>query len=289
MFKHYIITRFNLRVDDWDYTKNNEVVLTKEWLDHRFLLFKHFCLPSMINQLNQNFTWLVFFDVNTSEKHRSIIHEISESYKNLHAFYIDGYEEMNPSLLDFIHKDISQNDKYIITSRIDNDDCLHRDYIDQIQGAFDKQEMCIVDIPDGYQLVLNENSNKQIVEIREVRNYFNPFISLIEFSKNPETIMSKMHKEWRNSPQHISIQNDRLWIEIIHGKNKLNAVKPFSRIAKKIEYDAFSLNQNDFQMNSSMNILMSNFRIEIYRFYYKIKGKAPRRIKNIIKQILLRS
>lgn len=289
MFKHYIITRFNLRVDDWNYTKNNEVVLTKEWLDHRIALFKHFCLPSMINQLNQNFTWLIFFDTNTTQKHRIIINEISENYKNFNALYIDGYKEMYHSLLSFINKDITQNDKYIITSRIDNDDCLHRDYIDKIQGAFSKQENCIVDIPDGYQLLLNENSNKQIVEIRKVRNYFNPFISLIELAKNPETIMSKMHNEWRNSPQHISIQNNRLWIEIIHGKNKLNAVKPLARMAKKIEYDAFSLNQNDFQMNNSMNIFMSNFRIEIYRFYHKIKEKTPYKIKNIIKQILSRS
>jgi len=285
MFKHYVITRFNLRVEDWNYTKNNEVVLTEEWLDHRFLLFKNFCLPSMINQRNQNFTWLVFFDVNTSEKHRSIIHEISGSYKNLHAIYIDGYEEMHPSLLNFIHKDISKNDKYIITSRIDNDDCLHRNHIDTIQAVFDRQENCVVDIPDGYQLVLNENSDKQIIEIRKLRNYFNPFISLIESAKSPQTIMSKMHQEWRKAPQHISINNNRLWSEIIHEKNKLNAVKPLERIAKSIDYDAFSLNQNDFETNNSMNILISNLRIEIYRFYYKIKGKTPPRIKNIIKSV----
>lgn len=285
VFKHYIITRFNLRVDDWNYTKNNEVVLTEEWLDHRFLLFKNFCLPSMINQCNQNFTWLIFFDVNTPEKHRSIIHEISESYKNLHAFYIDGYEEMLPSLLSFIHKDIGRNDKYIITSRIDNDDCLHQNYIDKIQGAFDKQENCIVDIPDGYQLVLNKNSDRQIIEIRKLRNYFNPFISLIESAKNPRTIMSKMHREWRNAPQHISINNNRLWSEIIHEKNKLNAVKPLERIAKKIDYDAFSLTQTDFETNNSMNIFISNLSIEMYRFYYIIKGKTPRRIKNVIKSV----
>ena len=58
MFKHYLITRFNLRADNWDVTKNNEQLLTDEWMDNRMWLFENFCFPSVIGQTNQNFEWL---------------------------------------------------------------------------------------------------------------------------------------------------------------------------------------------------------------------------------------
>ncbi|WP_051227980.1 glycosyltransferase [Gillisia sp. JM1] len=59
MFQHYILTRFNLRAEDWTTTKNNEKVLTEEWLEERFDLFENYCFSSVRNQTNQNFKWLV--------------------------------------------------------------------------------------------------------------------------------------------------------------------------------------------------------------------------------------
>ena len=44
MFQHYIITRFNLRRDDWNLTKNNEKVLSDDWLKDRFELFENYSM-----------------------------------------------------------------------------------------------------------------------------------------------------------------------------------------------------------------------------------------------------
>ena len=65
MFQHYLITRFNLKKEGWDTSKNNIPVLTEEWLERRFKLFETFCFPSVKHQSNQNFTWFVYFDVDT--------------------------------------------------------------------------------------------------------------------------------------------------------------------------------------------------------------------------------
>lgn len=39
MFQHFIITRFNLRREDWITTKNNDEVLSDIWLEEWFELF----------------------------------------------------------------------------------------------------------------------------------------------------------------------------------------------------------------------------------------------------------
>ena len=83
MFYHFLITRFNLKNPDWDVTKNNEALLDEKWMDERFELFSNYCLPSVINQTNKNFKWLVFFDTSTSkiyqEKIENFVHENFDS------------------------------------------------------------------------------------------------------------------------------------------------------------------------------------------------------------------
>ncbi|WP_216746139.1 glycosyltransferase [Paucihalobacter ruber] len=54
-YKHYIITRFNLRKSDWNTGKKNISVLTDQWHDNRFELFANFCFPFVAAQTNKNF------------------------------------------------------------------------------------------------------------------------------------------------------------------------------------------------------------------------------------------
>ncbi len=61
MFQHFLITRFNLRKETWTTNKQNVAVLTEEWHENRFKLFKDYCFTSVAAQTNKNFVWLVFF------------------------------------------------------------------------------------------------------------------------------------------------------------------------------------------------------------------------------------
>ncbi|MBC8884563.1 hypothetical protein H9X57_17885 [Flavobacterium piscinae] len=40
----------------------------------------------------------------------------------------------------------------MITSRIDNDDCIHKDFIDEIQRQFNYQDFLAIDNINGYTL-----------------------------------------------------------------------------------------------------------------------------------------
>lgn len=179
--KHFLVTRFNLTDNGWKKSRDGQQVLTDEWLEHRFRLFDKYCLPSVKNQSNQKFTWCIFFDINTPHEYKKRIDNISRSYNNFRAIFIDGMKALNTSLQKFITSNIEE-EQYIITSRLDNDDLIHRDFIDTIQMLSNPLEEKVIDLRSGYQVVI-ERENK---EIRKAYNYFNPFISLVETKSNKE-------------------------------------------------------------------------------------------------------
>ena len=122
---------------------------------------------------------------------------------------------------------------YLITSRIDNDDCIHKDFIDEVQKQFNKQDFLALDHTDGYTLQIEPK-----IILGKKEHIFNPFISLIEKNENPKTVWHYVHNMWKKEPRLIHITNKRLWLSIIHGKNKVN------------EYDGYgNINWKDLQNN----------------------------------------
>ena len=214
-FCHYLITRFNLRVSEWAITKNNEQLLSEEWMEHRLYLFENFCFPSVAAQTNTNFLWLIYIDTDTSDKHRLQLERLAATCSHVRFIMIDGMISFIPHLTDFISRTCHQ--PYLITSRVDNDDCLHKDYIGEIQKVFNRQSFSIVDIVKGYSLQIEPD-----VRLGKKEQVFNPFVSLIESNKNPKTIFTASHASWKEESRIIRINHKRLWMAIIHDKNKIN-------------------------------------------------------------------
>ncbi|HLA55281.1 MAG TPA: glycosyltransferase, partial [Flavobacterium sp.] len=120
MFQHYLITRFNLRNPKWDVTKNNETLLTDEWMEHRMGLFGNFCFPSVAAQTNKDFTWLIYFDNTTPERFKQQIAKMTGGQTNIRTFFIDGMPAFYPEIQKLIESE-TKDKPYLITSRIDND------------------------------------------------------------------------------------------------------------------------------------------------------------------------
>ena len=146
MFKHFIITRFNLRQAGWDTNKNKIPVLTESWHENRFRLFTDFCFPSVKAQINTNFEWLVFFDTKTPDKYKALIKELAAEMHNFKPIFVDDMSFFLPSVRAYISK---YTEDHIITSRLDNDDCISRYYVKEIQKRFDHQDFMAIDFVDG--------------------------------------------------------------------------------------------------------------------------------------------
>ena len=223
MFSHYLITRFNLRNPKWDVTKNNEALLTEQWMEHRIELFSDFCLPSVTAQSNRNFKWLIYFDVTTPQRFIDQIKQLTAPYDNIRTFFIDGMPSFYPEVKKFISQDAQT--PYLITSRIDNDDCIHREFIDEVQKQFKSQDYRAIDVLKGYTLQF-----KPAVMLGKKEHIFNPFISLIEKNDDPTTVWMSDHNMWKKESRITQITHRRLWMSIIHDKNKVNEFDGYGEV-----------------------------------------------------------
>lgn len=255
MFYHFLITRFNLKNPGWDVTKNNEALLDDNWMAERLELFSNFCLPSVINQRNKNFKWLLFFDSSTNEKYKTEIAQILDNNPMIIPFYIDGMPKFQESILNFITENANDKD-YLITSRIDNDDCIHIDFIDEIQKQFNKQDFLAIDTINGYTLQVEPN---YILGKKE--HIFNPFISLIERNIKPKTVWHYMHNMWKKEPRLIHLSEKRLWLSIIHGKNKVNEFDGYGNIK-------WSEINNGFTVDSKIDEVILKTQIAFSKWWF---------------------
>jgi len=236
MFTHFLITRFNLRKTDWTTNKNNQAVLTDLWLKNRFELFSNYCFPSVASQVNDNFEWLVYFDTTTPELYRNRIKELQVEFPNFKPQFIDGMTNLLPSIYEYINQ---YDSEHIITSTLDNDDCIGKYYIDEVQKQFDSQDYLAIDFIDGFTIKVTNP-----VRIGNKVHLFNPFISLIEKNNNPITVYKKGHTDWKKEQRLKTIKGIKIWSSIIHEENMVNDFTGFGAV----DIDSFF---NDFKISKS--------------------------------------
>ena len=276
MFKHFLITRFNLKKSDWKTNKNNVAVLTDEWHINRFELFTQFCFPSVLSQINKNFEWLVFFDTSTPEKYKHIITELATKTTYFKPIFIDGMDLFLPSIKNHIS---NYKEDFIITSRLDNDDCLSKFYIDEVQKTFKKQHFCAIDFVNGYTIQIHPE-----IKVGYRLHDNNPFISLIEKNHDPKTVWSMKHSYWKKEKNVLQLKTLPLWCSIIHQENKVNEFYGFGNVSLENMFKRLKIDQKQEKHILKYNIQKkkwkfescSNFFLSYWNFYFKKIKKSIR-------------
>ena len=212
---HYLITMFNLRLS-WD---GKTKKFDEEKLKKRFDIFEKYTLPSIQNQSNKNFKWLVLFSNNTPKFYKDKINY----YKKNNIFFVPIFiEDENANMFrkiicDYIKKEITSQ-KLIITTRCDNDDALHKEFINEIQNKAKKANSnLIISFANGYQYDTKTNI---------IRKYFFPnnhFTSLVSKSTN-KTIYDFLHMDIFNENKVDIIKTKPMWIEVTHDDNVYNCM-----------------------------------------------------------------
>ena len=266
-FTHLIITRFNLRKDDWHATKNKDAVLTERWLTNRFQLFEKYCFPSLVNQRNRNFKWLIYFDITTPPEFVTKIKAFSEGGRTFQPVFVDGMDAFLPSINGYIQ---SLNTPYVITSRVDNDDCLHENYVDEVQRLFNCQDYMAIDFIDGYALQL-----VPFVRIGFKRWASNPFITLIEKREDAVSVWYRSHTEWKREKKIIVVENIRVWLQVVHYENKVNEFTAYGNVALKPLLKKMHIEQRECERLvrsvhevSSWRLFSWWSRIDVFTTYY---------------------
>jgi len=273
MYKHFLVTRFNLRKSDWKTNKNNKAVLTDEWHRNRFKLFTDYCFPSVASQTNTNFDWIVFFDTSTKEEFRKIVSKLASEFPNFKPIYIDGMDLYLPAVQEYV-KDFNQD--YIITTGIDNDDCISKHFIEEIQKRFDKQEFMALDFVDGYTIQTQSD-----IKIGKKLHQYNPFISLIEKNVNPKTIRDRSHRNWKKEKNVLQVRGLKIWSSVIHHENKVNEFTGYGDVNVNEFFESFVISKEQQQYIEANAIPKSKWLFEsmmnYVSSYWKFTSKNLKR------------
>lgn len=272
-FNHFFLTKFNVRS-----FPELRPGCEPTWLERRFNLFDQYCFPSVSNQSNQNFKWLVFFDIDTPEPFKQKIADYAKKWENFVPVYLDcpmPYGKFPDQVRTIVRQYIPSDSEYLITTWLDNDDAIHKDYVQFIQDNFEPKDGETLNFFFGYQLA-------------EGKLYFdfelaNHFISLIE-KYNPEsfnTCLCRPHKElYEVCKSAKKIFCKPLWIEVVHGSNYMNVYRRGFRIPLGNILADYSLKVEEPQdQEKTIPFLLEQSKISISFPYYFLR-KVFLRIKH---------
>lgn len=137
--KHLIITRF-LNNDNMNLGSS---VLNEDIIEYRMKLMVKYLYASLNNQSNLNFTHVILVHENLPEKYIKKIYEIPSKFEKIviksNVLENNGYS---------VVKNEYKNCDFLITSRIDDDDMIYFNAVEDIQKSIDNNTIISV---HGYQ------------------------------------------------------------------------------------------------------------------------------------------
>lgn len=225
--KIFILTRFNIklrfggrgrRIRNIDATRNFK------YLNNRFKLFEKYTLPSVFNQIDKDFIWIVMFSSNTPSDFKKRIDNYAKQFLNFIPLYIDDNcsfeytEEIQRVINDKIGKQ-----ELVITARLDNDDCICNNYISELRKEISKcnymprEKGIIYFFDNGYQYSIR---NKVVLQYKDMTNHF----CAMATTQNYNVLMWD-HTKISQVFKTIHITGEPIWMEIIHDSNAANEMK----------------------------------------------------------------
>jgi hypothetical protein len=217
-FKHFLMTKFNVRFADWSTFRNSNTFGLPDWMNHRFQLFDRFCFPSIQNQTNKNFTWLVLFDRETRLEDRERIGKYQRQLAHMKTVYTTA-QTLRQDVNEVIQQD--SECEYVITTRIDNDDAYREDVIDTVQRKSVLADLAFINFCSGYKYSLADH------RLYLYEDFSSPFMSLIEKKTDAiKTVQFEAHHLIKGRWPLHQIDGGRYWLQVIHDRNAVNAISP---------------------------------------------------------------
>jgi hypothetical protein len=259
-FQHLLLTRFNTALQ----FAYSPVRLNSEWLHARLALFQRYCLPSVAGQRNAEFHWLVFFDAESPQWFKEKV----ASYEPLvEPIYIDGLATDEVLARKVAERGI-ETSPYLITTRLDNDDAISRDYMASVQLAFRGQNREFISFPFGLQSFRGHLYN--------VYWHSNPFLSLIEKvgqSGNITSVFCVAHDRVTERNSLKKVLSAPRWLQVLHGSNLANVLRGWPRL-NSLSHPNFNVAWPEMSEPDSLGIR--------FRFFAEVCGvRADRMVKKL--------
>lgn len=213
MFKHIIMTRFNLATPG----KESQIRTQVGWLEGRFHLFETYCLPSIAAQRNMSFDWIIYFDVDTPDIFKARISKLQKIFP-FHAYYTPLFRSEGWSRS--LRETYPLTQKFLLTTRLDNDDALAIDYTERLhQSVRDNAfELGAYNFRNG--LICEAGA---LYKIDHPKNAFFSWLDLSAGDLRPAPSIQHMRLD-DFGPVH-QIEGAPGWLQVVHETNVSNKTR----------------------------------------------------------------
>jgi len=195
------MTRFNVRVEEGGFKPPPE-----SWLRERIEHFERFTAASMAAQTVSPDAWLVFCDASSPKWLITRLEQVATVHLVEGMF---GAEVAAAAVAAVAGQDLP-----LITTRLDNDDALARDYVEAIQREAPADGF--VNFIHGVQL-----ANGKLYRRSDPSN---AFISRVERS-SAESVFAVPHRLILKRHRVLQVKTAPMWLQLIHGGNVANAAR----------------------------------------------------------------
>ncbi len=242
-FTHYLITRFNVPVNNWETDKNGRPVLDLPWMENRLELFAQYCVPTIAHQTEQAFKWILYCDRQTSLHFLEKIKSLTAGIPQAQIELVDHFDEL---LIDLKKRMIAASTPFVISSRLDNDDGLGPNYIAEVQRHFTEKDKHIINFTQG---VLYDRSHCVLTEIRNsLRNHYGSLIESVQDGKPLTTVMGYPHGIPPEGSTMVDVREKFSWLKVIHDRNMASKANGIPTLRKDI-HAIFNLETNALKIS----------------------------------------
>jgi Putative rhamnosyl transferase len=272
-FHHAIVTRFNCaRPPSVNSDREKALRSRPGWMEERFERYERYCLPTLLAQTDQDFEWLIYFDRHTSPEHLERARRGIASRPNFRVMLCDYYSSETLQA-DFV-QDLPDFDGWLLTTRLDNDDSLHREYVERLHKEVRPGTREAINFPLGLVFGLGKTYLS--------RQESNAFISLSEPFANCQTVYSTPHPDWARVVPVRNVETDfPAWIQGVYE----GAISNYKLRGKRLRHQQFiegfetvDLGAGEESKESAVGVAVENLTLVVAR---DVRDRALRLLQQI--------
>ena len=274
---HFLLTRFNTRLSD------DTPPPPEAWLRSRLKLFDQYALPSVAQQDVPPDSWLIFCDAGSPTWFR-------EQFPDRIPVWAEPVWLDRPFSTDEAAAAVAARVRtpWVITTRMDNDDCIARDYLGAVRAAFANSRE-FINFTAGLQC--------EFGRLYQRLDPSNAFVSLAEPTVDMTTVFIDGHDQVAKHGPLRQVKTPPMWIQIVHGENLANSVHGIrvnpSGMASRFAADLELVNSSHLSLilDRAWTTLRLGLRVisKPHRLKWLIQSVMPGRTKNTHRRVTERS
>jgi hypothetical protein len=207
--RHFVLTPFYVRRY---FSGSPEPRLAPhEWLADRMKLFEDFCLPSVLSQSDRSFDWFIYIDESTPAHYVERLQSLTAAHPNIAIKTCRLWD--NRMIADHIIARLAASTQWLLTTRLDNDDGLHRDFIATLHAQVEERKE-FLNFPRGIILY----SGRCYL----YKHLSNAFLSLVEPVQDFRTVCSIAHEHASEVAPVRQLPKTPGFLQVVHGGNLSN-------------------------------------------------------------------